>query len=121
MLSWSAEILESSVNLKMVVGDDSSPGGDVEHARELMNFAEAIASRNELALETSRSALLDDAGPAVMVDAAAVAANFQRMVRIADSTGIPLDERNVDISAGIREELGLGRFRSAENTPGAAG
>ncbi len=52
-----------------------------------------------------------------MVDAAAVAANFQRMVRIADSMGIPLDEEDIEPCAGVRQELDLGRFASAENTP----
>ena len=49
----------------------------------------------------------------------AVAANFQRMVRIADSMGIPIDEKNVEVGAGIRQDLGLSRFASAENTPSA--
>ena len=66
---------------------------------------------------TGKEAVEREAGAAVVVDAAAVAANFQRMVRIADSTGIPLDTRSAALSLGVRKELDLGRFASADNTP----
>lgn len=117
MLSLSAEITESDVNLQLVNGDESATAGDVQHAAALMKFAEAVASRDERALASARSALLEQAGAAVLVDAAAVAGNFQRMVRIADSTGIPLDERNAALSYGLVKELDLRRFASAQNTP----
>lgn len=117
MLSLSAEIFQTSVDLNMVNGEDSSGGGDVEHAHALMKFAEAIARRDAEALVASRDQLRREAGDAVVVDAAAVAANFQRMVRIADSTGIPVDDRNAALSVGVRKELDLGRFASAANSP----
>jgi len=47
----------------------------------------------------------------------AVAANFQRMVRIADSTGIPVDGLVDALSGSIPDELELRRFHSAGNTP----
>jgi len=117
MLSLSADLSDATVNLQMINGDEAATDGDVTHARELMKFAEAFARRDEQALTEARSNLLREAGPEVLVDAAGVAANFQRMVRIADSTGIPLDERNVALSAGVRKELNLERFGSAKNTP----
>ncbi len=119
MLSLSADLSDATVNLQMINGDEAATQGDVAHAKELMKFAEAFARRDEPALDQARSNLLREAGPEVLVDAAGVAANFQRMVRIADSTGIPLDERNVALSAGIRKELNLERFGSAKNTPEA--
>ena len=45
-----------------------------------------------------------------MVDAAGVASNFERMVRIADSTGIPLGDGLETFSAEVRAELNLERF-----------
>ena len=117
MLSLSADLSDATVNLQMINGDETATAGDVAHAKELMKFAEAFARRDEQALTGARGNLLREAGPEVLVDAAGVAANFQRMVRIADSTGIPLDERNVALSAGVRKELDLGRFGSAGNTP----
>jgi hypothetical protein len=120
MLSLSAELSEATVNLQMINGDDDATEGDVAHAKALMHFAESFARRDEAALTEARAALLAEAGAEVLVDAAGVAANFQRMVRIADSTGIPLDERNVAISVGVRQELDLQRFPTAMNTPKAS-
>ena len=117
MLSLSADITESDVDLRVVNGDASASEGDIEHGQLLMEFAEAFASRNEEALATTRNALLEGAGAEVLVDSAAVAANFQRMVRIADSTGIPLDERNAILSYSVVKKLHLDRFESARNTP----
>jgi hypothetical protein len=51
-------------------------------------------------------------GAEAVVDAAGVASNFERMVRIADSTGIPLDDRMSRASKEVREALGLERFRA---------
>ena len=45
-----------------------------------------------------------------MIDAAGVIANFQRMMRIADSPGIPLDARMDALTADLRSELGINRF-----------
>ena len=52
-----------------------------------------------------------------MVDAAAIVGNFQRMVRIADSTGIPLDETVLMISQSIRKTLGINNFNASANSP----
>ncbi len=117
MLSLSADLSQANVNLNMVNGDETATAGDVAHAAALMKFAEAIALRDEDKLVQARDALAAEAGAAVVVDAAAVAGNFQRMVRIADSTGIPLDTRSAALSAGVRRQLNLGRFASAANTP----
>jgi hypothetical protein len=42
-----------------------------------------------------------------------VASNFERMTRIADATGIPLDAPAAALSADLRDTLGLDRFASA--------
>ena len=117
MLSMSADITESDVDLRLINGDQSASAGDIEHGHLLMSFADALASRDEDALAEARDALHRSAGAAVLVDAAAVAANFQRMVRIVDSTGIPLDESSAALSYKVRKELDLQRFESAKNTP----
>jgi hypothetical protein len=45
-------------------------------------------------------------GVEAMFDAAAVASNFERMVRIADGTGIPLGERLETAARGVRARGG---------------
>ena len=76
----------------------------------------AVGFQLEDGLPLARQALLDAAGPGVLVDAAGVAANFQRMVRIADSIGIPYDNTASDLSQQIREDLDLGSFASARHS-----
>ena len=117
MLSLSADITESDVDLGIVNGDKTASAVGIQYGTSLLNFAEAFVSRDEQALTAARNALLAEAGADVLVDAAAVAANFQRMVRIADSTGIPLDERNSVLGYSVIKKLNLERFKSAENTP----
>ena len=76
---------------------------------ELMAFTDAIVEGDEQTLAGTRATLVGALGPAAMVDAAGVASNFERMVRIADSTGIELGERLERGSADVREALGLVR------------
>ncbi len=64
-----------------------------------------------------REEIVDAMDATALVDAAAVIGNFQRMVRIADGTGIPLDKPVAMISADVREELRLNEFGSADLTP----
>ena len=118
MLRVSSKVTGTDLDLQMVNGDadaaESSRG--VEFALELMTFAESLASWDEAALLRDRQRLLEAAGPAVLVEAAAVAANFQRMVRIADATGIPYDDADDVFNGTISDELSLKRFESAENS-----
>jgi hypothetical protein len=116
MLRASAEIANANVNLDQVHGEAQQPDA-VEYSRELTAFATAIASRDHEELAACRERLLASASAEVLVDAAAVAGNFQRMVRIADSTGIPLDASRMDMYTPSIDALELRRFRSAENTP----
>ncbi len=74
-------------------------------------------ARDFVALESARDDLAAAVGGAGVVDAAAVVGNFQRMVRIADGTGIPLDAPVAMVSADLREELGIDAFGSASETP----
>ena len=57
-----------------------------------------------------------NAARTALVDAAGVVANFQRMVRIADATGIPVDPYIAERTGPVSKTLGLEAFRSAANT-----
>lgn len=59
-----------------------------------------------------RAEMIEAVGEAGLVDAAAVCANFNMMVRIADGTGTPLDEGTVDMSADLRDQLDLDELTS---------
>jgi hypothetical protein len=82
----------------------------VEHGKLLIAFAEAMVGDDDTALTHARHAVIEVLSPAAMVDAAGVASNFERMVRIADSTGIQLDERMATLSQEVRDALQLERF-----------
>ena len=119
----SSETTERACDLNMVNGVvNDVPGGtsDIEFGLELMQFAESLARSftggDESKLDQARQALLEIAGPDVLVDAAGVAGNFQRMVRIADSMGIPVDSMENEMSNEIRGDLDLYRFTSANNS-----
>ncbi len=116
MLRVSAQTTGRDIDLQGVNGDAAAAGMGVEHGAELMQFAETFAQRDDDALASARTTLVSVAGEAVLVDAAGVAANFQRMVRIADSMGIPVDDMASELGQSIRRELKLTRFESAKNS-----
>ena len=116
MLRVSAMTTETEVDLQGVNGDSASAALGIEYGTELMSFAESLAQRDESGLARSRTALRQAAGDKVLVDAAGVAANFQRMVRIADSIGIPFDNMQSDFANSIQTELNLARFASAQHS-----
>jgi hypothetical protein len=101
----------------MINGGDGQSSGGITHGTELVAFAESLASRDEGTLALARARLVDVGGANLLVNAAAVAGNFQRMVRIADATGIPVDSMVVAVGSDVRRELNLERFGSAANTP----
>ena len=112
MLSLSADASNTDVDLQLINGDTNVSDG-IPHSTLLMQFAEAVAGRDPGNIATTRQALYDAAGNDVVVDAAAVAGNFQRMVRIADSTGIPVDGLMAEANADVRDQLGLNELPSA--------
>ena len=87
------------------------------HAAVLMAYADA-AVRRDGDLAERRAAVESALGAEAVVDAAATVANYQRMVRIADGCGIPLDRFTDEQSAEWRASLGVDEYYSALNTYG---
>lgn len=111
MLRGSSQLSDTAVNLDAINEgtdvDSLIPGGAA-----LVRFAEAIL-RDPADLPAARALVCEELGEAKMVDAAGVVGNFQRMVRIADSTGIPVDGAMAAMTEDIREQLGLNELPSA--------
>ncbi len=99
----------------MATGDEDGSSG-VPNGPALGAFAEALVGRDDRALARAQERVRAELGPAGLVDAAAVASNFERMVRIADATGIPLDRSVAALGADLRDTLELDRFASAAQT-----
>ena len=108
MLRASAQTSGEDVDLAVVV-DGESVATCVPGDKALLAFAEAGLGDDAEAIAEARQQVADELGEAPMIDAAGVIANFQRMVRIADGTGIPLDAQMEAMTADLREELGLSR------------
>ena len=116
MLRESSKFEGDKVDLKIITSGLEVKAG-IAAEKELVDFAEAAMSQDSEAISSARLNLERKIGEQGMIDAAAVIANFQRMVRIADGTGIALDAPMAMVTAGIRDELGINEFSSAEYTP----
>lgn len=117
LLRASGEMTGLAVDPTAVVDGAAAAASGVPHAPVLVRFAEAMVGEDDAALADARAALASELGPERLVDAAAVASNFERMVRIADGTGIPLDIPVAVLASDVRTTLGLDRFASAARTP----
>jgi len=117
LLRASSEAIGEEADLKAAVGRGE---GGVASAALLAGFADA-ATRGSDELPGLRDALLAAVGPEAFVQAAATVGIFNGLVRVADSTGIPLDEGTRNASADFRGELGLDDFAGAQSTdPGTS-
>ncbi len=116
MLRVSANINEVEIDLQGINGDADSAAVGVRFGGELMQFAEMIARADIDGITLARQKLTEAAGQKVVVDAAGVAANFQRMVRIADAMGIPVDNLENEVGKAVRDELAMDKYASAKNS-----
>jgi len=82
----------------------------VDRAAELLAFADAALDGDPAVLAMARTRVVAALGAAAMVDAAAVIAVFNGITRIADATGIPLEDAKRAESADWRAALGIDRF-----------
>ena len=109
MLRESMQIEGQAVDLGHVARGDEE-GVPVPHAAELLEFAEAVVSRDTRRIAAARAALRRALGDAGLVDAAAITAAFHGFVRLADATGIPYanaaggkDRPEIREAAGVHE------------------
>jgi len=114
MLRESSKLEGKEVDLQVLSGNAGS--GVLPAEDELIAFAETALMFDQSATTAARERLVALIGFDAMIDSACIIANFQRMVRIADGTGIPLDTPVAMVTTAIREDLGINDFGSAENT-----
>jgi len=112
MLRASIEYTGSDAQLSGISKGAKAGDAGIEHGELLTRFTEAAVQGDAAELATARDTLRARGGAGLLVDAAGVVGNFERMVRIADGTGIPLDGMVTTMSGDIREELGLEQFSS---------
>jgi hypothetical protein len=99
--------------LNALIGAADGDGG-IPHSELLGRFAEAAIGQDADELATVRAELVSALGNAVLVDASAIVATFNAIDRVADSTGIPIDEARVAVTEDLREQLGINAFPSRD-------
>ena len=80
------------------------------HGHTLLDFVDAVLVGPESDLAQARETMLEQMGPASLVDASGVVGNFQMMNRIAEATGMPVGKGTLKRTAEWRALLGLDRF-----------
>jgi alkylhydroperoxidase family enzyme len=104
-------------DLRAVIGQDDLESG-IPASVALSRFAKAICENDGVSIAACRAEVADQLGEAAMLDAAATIAAFNAFPRVADATGIPLEEMKVEPTAGIRADLGLEAFNLTGKLPG---
>ena len=88
-------------------------GGGVAAGGALAAYADSFFEEGGAGFAAARGRLHREVGGAALVDAAGVLAIFNAVVRIADATGIPLEERKARLSADFRGALGINDYPAA--------
>ena len=96
--------------------EEGGSGGGVAAAAALTAYADAFYEDGGFGAGSRFGAVRDrlhaEIGDEALVDAAGVLAVFNAVVRIADATGIPLEEQKAEMSADFRDTLGIGDYPS---------
>jgi hypothetical protein len=110
MLSWSSAETGQPLDLGAVA--DARPGVGLDHGDVLLRYADACGGTDDAELAAARLALVARTDEAFMVDAAAVAANFEMMTRLADGTGAAMPAERLERSAEAIETMRIGNLPS---------
>ena len=97
------------MNLQAMLTGDSHVDG-VPFSEELLRFVDAVLLQpNDLG--SARAAVRASVGDAAFVDVCATVASFNAVVKVADGTGIPLEDFKAEKTAQMRAELQIDRLR----------
>ncbi len=83
----------------------------VAHGEALVALVDAALGEDMSALEKARAAVRRDLGDAAFVDACAAIASFNAVVKVADGTGIPIEDWKVERTRDIRVTLAIDAYR----------
>jgi len=107
MLRASSEVTNAPLDPRAIT--DPSVDPLLEGGRILIRFVDAVLGSDDPA--DARSLLAESMGPAAVVDAAGVVANFEMMNRIAEGTGMPVGKGSLARTEEWRALIGLDRYR----------
>ena len=108
MLRASSKAKNENFDLSLIVG---KPGdGNIPHGALLVAFAEAALGADDARLTDAQSKIRAALGDAALVDAAAIVATFNAIDRVADATGIQIEDAKAQSTADVRAALGINAF-----------
>ncbi len=111
LLRASGEREEASYDLSAVT--DRSRDSGVSHGELLTALAEQTAASAWSELKATLTDAKTAMGEQQAVDALVVASAFNGITRVADATGIPLDENTAETTGSMRQAVGLDDFAYA--------
>ncbi len=115
LLRVSGEALGAGIDAQAV-----ADGAGAEAGGALVAFATAAVERGP-SLVSARAALREAVGDDALVEAAATVSVFEGLNRIADATGIQLDESLAADTAELRMTLGIDGYAVTEGKVNQAG
>ena len=87
----------------------------VPDAGLLSDYADAAIHGNPARLWATRHRVIEALGADALIDTAATIAIFNAVVKIADATGIPIEEYKVEATRALRADLGVDDFGQAHS------
>lgn len=84
----------------------------VPHGALLIGFVEAVLGQDVAVLAAARGEVRAALSDAAFVDVCATVASFNAVVKIADGTGIPLEDWKAERTRDIRQALDIEAFRA---------
>lgn len=108
LLRASGERENTDYDLTAVTHPDRDSG--VAHGNWLQRLSEQAVRGEWPELEETLEAASAELGRQQAVDALVVASAFNGITRVADCTGIPLDEDTASTTADLRDSVGLNAF-----------
>lgn len=93
-----------------LAGDAAEVG--VPQGALLVEYGEAMLGDDPNRQGRARQTLYEYLGAAALVDAAAIVASFNAVVKVADGIGIPLETQKAQLTSDFRAELGLERLNN---------
>ncbi len=111
LLRASSQLDQKDYDLQSVTDAHTDPG--VAHGEHLRALTEATIRGDWLNLGPIRRRAEAAMGERCAVDALVVAAAFNGITRVADATGVPLDDNTAATTVSMRAETGIDDFAYA--------
>ena len=106
-------VQQTGVEFELTGLSGQKADGTVANQDLLLDFAEAVVLRDAAAAAALRPKVIEALSPAGYLDACSVIAGFHGFSRIADASGVPLDERYLADAEDVKSQTGVRTFEAA--------